>query len=77
MALLVVSSELKKHFRNLGDIVLKTLKTLGELPDRNHLRVQHLLDRCENVLLDGTERSIERPQDSDRQKSCYSGKKNS
>ena len=61
----------------LSDILLKTLKTLGELPDRNHLRVQYLLDRCEDVLLDGTERPIERPLDEDRQKSCYSGKKNS
>ncbi|MDR1623670.1 MAG: transposase family protein [Tannerellaceae bacterium] len=48
---------------------------LGELSDRNHLRVQYLLDKCDDVLLDGTERPIERPQDTDRQKSCYSGKK--
>ena len=61
----------------LSDILLKTLKTLGELPDRNHLRVQYLLDQCEDILLDGTERPIERPSDEDRQKSCYSGKKNS
>ena len=61
----------------LSDILLKTLKTLGELPDRNHLRVQYLLDKCKDVLLDGTQRPIERPQDESKQKSCYSGKKNS
>jgi hypothetical protein len=61
----------------LSDVLYKTLKTLGELPDRNHLRVQHLVQQCEDVLPDGTERPIERPQDFDRQKSCYSGKKNS
>ena len=61
----------------LSDILQKTLKTLGELPDRNHLRVKYLAEQCENVLLDGTERPIERPQDCDRQKSCYSRKKNS
>jgi hypothetical protein len=61
----------------LSDILLKTLKTLGELPDRNHLRVQYFLDKCEDVLLDGTERPIERPQDEYKQKSCYSGKQNS
>lgn len=61
----------------LSDILYKTLKTLGELPDRNHLRVKYLAEQCSNILLDGTERPIERPQDSDRQKSCYSGKKNS
>ena len=61
----------------LCDILLKTLKTLGELPDRNHLRVQYLLNQCEDVFLDGTERPIECQSDEDRQKSCYSGKKNS
>lgn len=48
---------------------------MGELPDRNHLRIKYLTDQCEDVLLDGTERPIERTQDSDRQNSCYSGKK--
>lgn len=47
----------------LSDILLKTLKTLGELPDRNHLRVQYLLDKCEDVLLYGIEKPIERPQE--------------
>lgn len=61
----------------LSEILLKTLKTLGELPDRNHLRVKYLTEQCQDLLLDGTERPIERPQDTDRQKSCYSGKKNS
>jgi hypothetical protein len=61
----------------LSDILLKTLKTLGDLPDRNHLREQYLLEECQDVLLDGTERPIERPQDENRQKSCNSGKKNS
>jgi hypothetical protein len=61
----------------LADILRKTLKQLGELPDRNYARVQYLVGDLENVLIDGTERPIQRPQDSDRQKSCYSGKKNS
>ena len=61
----------------LCEILRKTLKTFGELPDRNHLRVQHLLEQCKDVLLDGTERPIERPKDVERQKSCYNGKKNS
>ncbi len=61
----------------LADILHKSLKTLDELPDRNHLRVKYLVEQCTDILLDGTERPIERPQDSDRQKSCYSGKKNS
>jgi len=60
----------------LSGILVKTLKTLGELPDRNSLRMQRVLSECKDVLLDGTERPIQRPVDSDRQKSCYSGKKN-
>lgn len=59
----------------LSDILVRILKTLGELPDRNHLRVKYQAEKCNNILLDRTERPIERPQDSDWQKSVYSGKK--
>ena len=61
----------------LSDILRRTLKTLGELPDRNSKRLIHILQGCEEVLLDGTERPIQRPLDEDRQSACYSGKKNS
>jgi len=61
----------------LSNILVKTLKTLGELPERNSLRMEYVLNAVQNVLLDGTERPIQRPLDEDRQKSCYSGKKNS
>jgi len=60
----------------LSDILVKTLKILEALPDRNSLRMQQVLQGCKDVLLDGTERLIQRPAESDRQKSCYSGKKN-
>jgi hypothetical protein len=60
----------------LSDILVKTLKSLGELPDRNPLRMEHVLVGIKDVLLDGTERPIQRPMDEERQKSCYSGKKN-
>ena len=61
----------------LSDILFKTLKTLGELPETNHLRMVHLLKECGDVLIDGTERPVQRPRDNDVQKSRYSGKKNS
>ncbi|OAV65265.1 hypothetical protein Barb4_03490 [Bacteroidales bacterium Barb4] len=51
----------------LSDILCRTLKTLGKLPDRNHLRVKYLTEQCQEILLDGTERPIERPQDEDKQ----------
>ena len=60
----------------LSEILVKTLKTLRELPDRNAQCMRRVLQGCEDVLLDGTERPIQRPMDADRQKSCYSGKKN-
>jgi len=60
----------------LSDVLFKTLKALGELPDRNSLRMEHVLNGVQHVLLDATERPIQRPLDEERQKSCYSGKKN-
>ena len=57
----------------LAEILRKTLKNLGELPDRNYERVKYITRQIDNVILDGTERPIQRPLDSDIQKSCYSG----
>lgn len=59
----------------LSDILRKTLKQLGELPERYEYRVKHVIASCEDVLLDGVERPIQRPQASDLQKASYSGKK--
>jgi len=60
----------------LSDILVKTLKHLGELPERNSARMHYVLQKCQDILLDGTERPIQRPQAEERQTSCYSGKKN-
>ena len=73
----ITQSQCNQWIHLLSDILLKTLKTLNELPDRNSLRMEHILSGVQNVLLDGTELPILRPVDADRQKSCYSGKKNS
>ena len=61
----------------LSDILLKTLKALDELPERNHHRMVYVLKDYRDVLLDGTERPVQRPTDHEAQKSRYSGKKNS
>ena len=61
----------------LSGILRKTLKQLAELPERNEYRIKHVIESSEDVLLDGVERPIQRPQASDLQKACYSGKKNS
>ena len=59
----------------LSEILRRTLKTLGELPDSNSKRLIHFFQECEEVLLDGTGRFIQRPLDENRQSLCYSGKK--
>jgi hypothetical protein len=45
----------------LSDILRKTLKQLDELPERNEYRIKHVIESCENVLLDGVEHPIQRP----------------
>jgi hypothetical protein len=60
----------------LSPILRKTLKRLKELPGRNSQKLELLLKDCPDVLLDGVERNIQRPLDSELQQDCYSGKKN-
>src|ERR1035437_2731130 len=61
----------------LSGLLRKTLNQLGELPERNEYKIKYIVASFKDVLLDGVERPIQRPQASDLQKSCYSGKKNS
>jgi len=61
----------------LSPILRKTLKRLKEIPERNTQKLDRLLQDCPDVLLDGVERSIQRPLDTEQQQECYSGKKNS
>lgn len=60
----------------LSPVLRKTLKRLGELPERNNQKLELLLKDCPDVLLDGVERSIQRPLNTEQQQECYSGKKN-
>lgn len=59
----------------LSDMLLKSIKTLEELPDREPFTGQVPCRAMPGILLDGTERPLERPRDPDRQKSRYRGKK--
>jgi hypothetical protein len=61
----------------LSPILRKTLKRLKEIPERNNQKLEQLLKDCHDVLLDGVERSIQRPLNTEQQQDCYSGKKNS
>jgi hypothetical protein len=58
-------------------LLRKTLKRLGELPERRASRLGYLLENQSDVLLDGTERPIQRPSDHEVADEHYSGKKNS
>lgn len=71
----MIQPQANKWIHLLSEILKRNfLKTLGELPDRNFKRLIHILKGCDDLLLDGTERPIQRPADEDRQSACYSGK---
>lgn len=53
----------------------QTLKSLHQMPCRNSLKIQELLQGIEKVYIDATEREIQRPSDYERQQEVYSGKK--
>lgn len=53
----------------------RTLKGLGHLPERRASKIKELLDKFEEVFVDGTERDIQRPKDREEQQVHYSGKK--
>jgi hypothetical protein len=63
------------RIRLLSDILRKSLKTPGELPERNRLRLEYPAEQCREILPDGTPRPVERPQDSERQRVAIAVKK--
>lgn len=67
--------QVNKWIHLLSEILRGTLKSLGELPERNSKRLIHILKGCEDALLDGTERPVQRPVDEDKQTAYYSDKK--
>lgn len=73
----MVQPQANKWIHLLAGLLRKTLKRLGALPERNAEKLEWLLQGCSDVLLDGSERPVQRPKDDELQKECYSGKKNS
>jgi hypothetical protein len=53
----------------------QTLKALKQLPERDASKLTKTLKGLREVFIDGTERDIDRPQDSEEQRRHYSGKK--
>jgi len=63
----------------LWPVLERTLKTLGVLPARSFSSVEELHAACGEIrelLIDATEREQNRPQDDEKQRDTYSGKKN-
>lgn len=54
----------------------RTVAAAGQLPERNAAKLKRILKGLKEVFIDGTERDIERPLDSEVQRRHYSGKKN-
>lgn len=56
-------------------ILYKSLKEVKVIPERNGLRLKHVIKDGQILIIDGVERLIVRPSDDDEQKEHYSGKK--
>lgn len=65
------------HFwiHRLARFLLLTLKRLAHTPERDANALASLLEGCERVYLDGTERPVQRHHDEATQKKDYSEKK--
>jgi hypothetical protein len=63
--------------RDLHPILEAALGTTCSLPQRPALNAEQMLSSVPGLvyIIDGLERPIHRPKDSDKQKSCYSGRK--
>lgn len=59
----------------LAEFLFKTLERLRHVPCRHAQALEHLLQGCERLYLDGTERPIQRSHDDEQQEKDFSGKK--
>lgn len=74
----VDKSQTKRWVDNLRKKLEKTLENVMVLPARKINSVQEFLERfpaVKELLIDGTERPVQRPKDKQKQKERYSGKK--
>lgn len=72
-------SKANENLHKLSPLVNQTLKDLGVSPHRDFSTPEEMmaaLEEIEVLLVDGTERPHQRPQESDKQRDMYSGKKN-
>lgn len=70
-------SQTHEWIHRLTPILNEALGKEQQLPERKPEKLKQVLQRCPilEFIIDGTERSINRPKDKEKQKSHYSGKK--
>jgi hypothetical protein len=73
----ISQGQANQWIHRLTPIVKKALGNEGELPGRTAADTQELMEACPELefILDGTERPVRRPQDSEDRRKDYSGKK--
>lgn len=72
-------SKANENLHQLSPVLYETLVELGMMPAREFQDAEELkaaLKGIDQIIIDATERLFRRPQDSDKQKDYYSGKKN-
>lgn len=71
-------SKANENLHRLSPMLYETLVELGMMPAREFQDAEELkaaLKGIDQIIIDATERFFRRPQDSDKQKEYYSGKK--
>ena len=69
------SSNAHRQYNKILPILKEALSQQNLLPARDQDTLKNLIKHEQNILIDVTERPIERPQDQEKQKDNYSGKK--
>lgn len=71
----MTQSQVSLWIKLLSKLLRDTLERQGYLPGRKAEQLKKVLEKESTVLLDATEREIQRPTDNEVQKEYYSGKK--
>lgn len=71
----MTQAQVSLRIKLLSKLLRDTLERQGFLPKRKVEQLKKVLEKESTILLDATEREIQRPADKDVQKEYYSGKK--
>jgi len=71
----MTQSQVSLWIKLLSKLLRDTLEGQGYLPNRKVEQLKKVLEQESTILLDATEREIQRPADNEVQKEYYSGKK--